>query len=66
VLAARLPVQGAVPDHIKAAAERSASAAQLRAAHEAAVGGEKTPDAQLLAAYMAYIQVGDGTTCQTP
>lgn len=51
-------LQAAVPDHIKSAVERSASAAQLRAAHEAAVGGDKAPDASLLAAYMAYIQVG--------
>eukprot|EP00775_Hariotina_reticulata_P001716 gene1716-2059_t len=49
--------KGMVPEHIKAAAERSANGAQLRAAHEAAVGGEKTHDAQLLAAYMAYIQL---------
>jgi hypothetical protein len=50
-------VQAAVPDHIRVAVERSAAAAQLRAAHEAAVGEDKAPDASLLAAYMAYIQV---------
>ncbi|WIA33569.1 hypothetical protein OEZ86_006693 [Tetradesmus obliquus] len=49
--------KAAVPDHIKSAVERSAAAAQLRAAHEAAVGGDKAPDASLLAAYMAYIQL---------
>ncbi|KAF6257164.1 hypothetical protein COO60DRAFT_1271527 [Scenedesmus sp. NREL 46B-D3] len=36
---------------------QQAAAAQLRAAHEAAVGGDKAPDASLLAAYMAYIQL---------
>lgn len=46
-----------MPDHIRAAAERSATAAQLRAAHEAAVAAGKEADAGLLAAFMAYVQV---------
>eukprot|EP00878_Enallax_costatus_P019725 GHUV01020818.1.p1 GENE.GHUV01020818.1~~GHUV01020818.1.p1 ORF type:complete len:482 (+),score=163.78 GHUV01020818.1:194-1639(+) len=49
--------KASVPQHIRAAAQRSSDAAQLRAAHEAAVSADKTADATLLAAYMAYIQL---------
>lgn len=52
-------VQGSVPEHIRAAAQRSAAAAQLRSAHEVAVSADKAADATLLAAYMAYVQVGN-------
>lgn len=51
-------IQGTVPEHIRAAAQRSTTAAQLRSAHEAAVSADKAADATTLAAYMAYIQVG--------
>ncbi|KAF8058134.1 sart3 [Scenedesmus sp. PABB004] len=49
--------QGSVPEHIRAAAQRSAAAAELRAVHEASVASDKPADAALLAAYMAYIQL---------
>jgi hypothetical protein len=48
--------QAPVPEHIKAAAARSASAAALRGPHEAALASTQEPSA-LLAAYLAYIQV---------
>jgi hypothetical protein len=46
-----------VPDHIRKAAQRASEAASLRAAHEAAVGGERAADAGLLAAYLAYVKL---------
>lgn len=49
------PSQGSVPAHIRAAAQRSQEAADLRAANEEAVAAGKPADANLLAAYMAYI-----------
>ncbi|KAI8465892.1 MAG: hypothetical protein J3K34DRAFT_452483 [Monoraphidium minutum] len=49
--------QGAVPDHVRKSAERARSAAALRASHEAAVGGGRSADAGLLAAYLAYIKL---------
>lgn len=52
-----LAVQGSVPAHIQAAAQRSQEAANLRAANEDAVAPGKPADANLLAAYMAYIAV---------
>lgn len=50
-------IQGEVPGHIRAAAQRSQEAADLRAANEEAVAAGKPADANLLAAYMAYIAV---------
>jgi hypothetical protein len=46
-----------VPAHIKAAVGRNKDAAELRASHEEAVGGQRRADASLLAAYTAYIAV---------
>lgn len=49
--------QAPVPDHVRKAAAKAAAAASLRAAHEAAVSGDKPADAALLAAYLAYIKL---------
>lgn len=56
-----LILQGSVPAHIRSAAERSQSEADLRSASEEAVAAGKAADANLLAAYMAYIGVGGAT-----
>lgn len=53
-------LQGSVPPHIRAAAQRSQEGADLRAANEEAVAPGKPADANLLAAYMAYIAVRVG------
>lgn len=52
--------QSTVPPHIRSAAQHSQEAADLRAANEEAVAAGKAADANLLAAYMAYIAVSEG------
>jgi hypothetical protein len=57
-----MSTQGSVPAHIRAAAHRSQEAADLRSANEEAVAPGKPADANLLAAYMAYIAVSHPVT----